>query len=432
MSQQRREDRERVEVGDAFDPFAVTQLQPVDVGPLKQLVPNGDAQPELDEDHVAAATPVVDLGSQTRKAATESAKLLLRGLDTDRARGERLHKNHIWMQQFGQPCRRRMAPEVGESRDEPFRIRSIVHPVNDARHSAATSMRGAAKDCQYGFSPRHVVIVAAGPRSLVRWTCACGGIGSSHQVIANAALGPGKRVLDVGCGDGLIASAAAEIVGPQGHVICSDISQDVLDLCRECATEQAVVDRCSFLKASASDLSPLDDETVDAVTVRSVLIYEPDKAAAFAEFHRVLRPHGRLSLFEPINNYGRGETPNQLLGYDITPVAGIAEQLSALYTVAAAAPMSDFNERDLVRFAEAAGFTEIHLQLNVAVRSPDPIPWRTFINIAPNPLMPSLAEAMQQVLSPADAERFTAHLRPLVETGQGRRQLATGQLWASR
>lgn len=250
------------------------------------------------------------------------------------------------------------------------------------------------------------------------------------QVIANAALGPGKRVLDVGCGDGLIASAAAEIVGPHGHVICSDISQDVLDLCRECATESALVDRCSFLKAPASDLSPIEDHTLDAVTVRSVLIYEPNKAAAFAEFHRVLRPHGRLSLFEPINNYGRGEAPNQLLGYDITPVADIAEHLRPLYTAPAATPMSDFNERDLARFAEAAGFTEIHLQLNVAVRSPDPIPWQTFINIAPNPLMPSLAEAMQQALTAADAQRFTTHLRPLVEAGQGRRRLATTQLWA--
>jgi hypothetical protein len=94
--------------------------------------------------------------------------------------------------------------------------------------------------------------------------------------------------------------------------------------------------------------------------------------------------------------------------------------------------MSDFNERDLVRFAEAAGFTEIHLQLNVAVRSPDPMPWQTFANIAPNPLMPSLAEAMQQVLKPTDAQRFTAHLQPLVEAGQGRRRLATSQLWAIR
>lgn len=34
------------------------------------------------------------------------------------------------------------------------------------------------------------------------------------QAIANAALAPGQTVLDVGCGDGLIAFAAAEAIGP--------------------------------------------------------------------------------------------------------------------------------------------------------------------------------------------------------------------------
>lgn len=94
--------------------------------------------------------------------------------------------------------------------------------------------------------------------------------------------------------------------------------------------------------------------------------------------------------------------------------------------------MSDFNERDLVRFAEAAGFNEIHQQLNVAVRSPDPMPWQTFINITPNPLMPCLAEAMQQALNPVEEEWFTIHLQPLVEAGQGRRRIATSQLSAIR
>ncbi len=55
------------------------------------------------------------------------------------------------------------------------------------------------------------------------------------QVVANAALAPGHRVLDVGCGDGLIAFAAAEAVGPSGLVIFSDISQDLLDGCRALA-----------------------------------------------------------------------------------------------------------------------------------------------------------------------------------------------------
>jgi len=54
------------------------------------------------------------------------------------------------------------------------------------------------------------------------------------------------------------------------------------------------------------------------------------------------------------------------------------------------------------------------------------------INIAPNPRLPSLAEAMQQVLNADETERFTTHLQPLVEHGAGHRRLATSQLWAAR
>ena len=44
-----------------------------------------------------------------------------------------------------------------------------------------------------------------------------------------------------------------------------------------------------------------------------------------------------------------------------------------------------------------------------------------------NPLIPTVAEAMDQVLTPREADRFAAHLRPLVESGAGeerRRALA--------
>jgi hypothetical protein len=50
--------------------------------------------------------------------------------------------------------------------------------------------------------------------------------------------------------------------------------------------------------------------------------------------------------------------------------------------------MIDFNERDLVRFAEAAGFDEVHLQLNVAVRSPDPMRGRPSSTSPPTPACP--------------------------------------------
>lgn len=64
------------------------------------------------------------------------------------------------------------------------------------------------------------------------------------QVIVNAALMPGHRALDMGCGDGLIAFAATETVRPSEQVIFSDVSTDLLDRCRELAAEADVLDRC--------------------------------------------------------------------------------------------------------------------------------------------------------------------------------------------
>jgi hypothetical protein len=81
-----------VEVGDTFAPFAVQQPKPVDVGPLEHVASDGGVQPELDEDHVVVASPVIDVGSQAGKAAKEPAELGLRRLDADCSRCQRLHQ----------------------------------------------------------------------------------------------------------------------------------------------------------------------------------------------------------------------------------------------------------------------------------------------------------------------------------------------------
>jgi arsenite methyltransferase len=120
-------------------------------------------------------------------------------------------------------------------------------------------------------------------------------------VLDKARLRPGGTLLDVGTGDGLIAFGALERLGPSGRVIFSDISQDLLDHCREAADAEGLLDRCRFVLAAADRLAGVTDVSVDTVTTRSVLIYVKDKAAALREFYRVLRPGGRVSLFEPIN-----------------------------------------------------------------------------------------------------------------------------------
>jgi arsenite methyltransferase len=93
------------------------------------------------------------------------------------------------------------------------------------------------------------------------------------DIIRHAGIGEGDTVLDVGCGDGLIAFAAAERVGPRGSVIFSDVSADLLAHCRRRSAGLGLADRCRFVRASASDLSAITDNEVDAVTLRSVLIY---------------------------------------------------------------------------------------------------------------------------------------------------------------
>jgi arsenite methyltransferase len=255
------------------------------------------------------------------------------------------------------------------------------------------------------------------------------------RVLANAALAAGHRVVDVGCGDGLIAFADAEAAGPAGQVIFSDVSAELLDQCRELAARRGLLDRCQFVQARASDLSPIPDQAVDAVTLRSVLIYEPDKSAAFAEFHRVLRPGGRLSLFEPINRFAFPEPADRLYGYDITPVADLVAKLKEVYDTVQppeSDPMLDFDERDLVTLAEQAGFGEVHAQLTIDIRPPEPLPWQAMLNSSGNPRIPTIADAMRQVLTVEEAERLAAHLRPLVEQGRGQRRTAATYLWALR
>jgi arsenite methyltransferase len=252
-------------------------------------------------------------------------------------------------------------------------------------------------------------------------------------VLHRAELRPDDTLLDVGTGDGLIAFGALDRLGPAGRVIFSDISADLLDHCRTAAAAAGQLDRCEFVRAAADRLTGIADSSVDVVTTRSVLIYVADKAAAFAEFRRVLRPGGRISIFEPINTLMHGN-PRLLLGYDIQPVADIAARVGARFDAVqppATDPMLDFDDRDLVRLAEQAGFSDVRLDLRVTVSSSrSPVPWDRFLRSSPNPKVPPIGDLLAGALTPAELAAFTAHLRPLVESGRGEHRRALAFLTA--
>ena len=255
-----------------------------------------------------------------------------------------------------------------------------------------------------------------------------------HTVLDRAELREGETLLDVGCGEGLIGFGALE--RGAGSVIFSDVSTDLLDFCREAAAELGVLDRCRFVEAAADDLGSIDDESVDVVTTRSVLIYVKEKAAAFAEFARVLRPGGRISLWEPINRFGSGERRDSgFVGYPAEGLGEITAKLHAVYDAIQPPdtdPMLDFDERDLLQLAEEAGFAPIRLTLDARIESVEPRSWDGFLDTAWNPNVPTLREAMKQTLSPDEREQLTVQLRPLVERGAGEWRMAFAQLSAVR
>ena len=231
------------------------------------------------------------------------------------------------------------------------------------------------------------------------------------RVLDNAAIQQGDVILDVGCGDGLIGFGALSRVGPSGRVILSDVSQDLLDHCDRAIEALGTEDRCITIRTSAETLEGISSASVDVVTTRSVLIYVDSKRAAFDSFHRVLRPGGRVSIFEPINRRMNQMNPGAFLGFDLAGFEDLANKVSEVIKRTSPNAMVDFDETDLFRHALDAGFEDVRVTLELKSQEIRGVmDWANVKNTSPNPLAPTLAEAIAQALTSDEAERFEAHL----------------------
>jgi arsenite methyltransferase len=258
------------------------------------------------------------------------------------------------------------------------------------------------------------------------------------RVLRGAGRLDGVTVLDVGTGDGLIGLEALERVGPRGRVIFSDVSDALLEQTRRAVASRGSAECAQFVSTRAEDLAAIPDASVDVVTIRSVLIYVADKARAFAALHRVLRPGGRVSLFEPISRLMCPEPPGRFWGYDVSAVADLADKVKAAFDRLedpAAATMSDFDDRDLLHLAEAAGFDHIHLECHVDVKPGSQmraVSLDAFLDAAPNPLAPTVRESIGAALTEPEHERFLVHLGRVIAEDEPIRRSAVAYLTARR
>lgn len=110
------------------------------------------------------------------------------------------------------------------------------------------------------------------------------------RIVADMArVAPGQRMLDVACGTGVLACAAAEGVGPTGAVTGLDPNDEML------AVARAKSARIEWQHGHAESL-PFADASFDRVASQFGLMFFGDKAAGLREMMRVLRPGGRLAV----------------------------------------------------------------------------------------------------------------------------------------
>jgi ubiquinone/menaquinone biosynthesis C-methylase UbiE len=256
------------------------------------------------------------------------------------------------------------------------------------------------------------------------------------RILDRAEIEPGDTVLDVGTGHGLLGLAALDRVGPEGQVIFSDVSVPSLDDCRVEVARLNALDRSRFVPASAVDLSPVPTASVDVVVERAVLLFIEDRWHALDEYHRVLRPGGRLSFGEPLNSWMSADRPGYLWGYDVTAVTDLERKLVAAERESGAANddlLRGFDDRDLIDMAHGAGFRRIDVQTDLSLAPP---PARddvdVFLDTAPNPLAPTTRALMSAALTAEEAARFRAVLGDALRGGRGERRQAMTLLraWA--
>lgn len=152
-----------------------------------------------------------------------------------------------------------------------------------ARYAAGTSGVCPAHAEKIGYSADDLAAIPAGADIS---TMGCGNPLSFLEVAE------GDTVVDLGSGAGFDLLIAAEKVGPTGHVIGVDMTDEMIEKARH-NVASAGHQQVEVRKGLIEDL-PVETGTVDWVISNCVINLSPEKERVFAEIARVLKPGGQM------------------------------------------------------------------------------------------------------------------------------------------
>ena len=182
----------------------------------------------------------------------------------------------------------------------------------------------------------------------------------AERLIEHGHLREGDRVLDVGCGTGIVARSAAAHVREEGTVVGLDVNEGMLQVAAAAATELGPT--IEWRQGDATDL-PFPDESFDVIFSQQALQFVEDPAAALREMHRVLAPNGRIAI-----SVLRSLAFNP--GYDELAEA-LERHAGADAGMMMRSPFRGYTRDELRTLAEDAGFREPVVTIEIgSVRYP--------------------------------------------------------------
>ena len=117
---------------------------------------------------------------------------------------------------------------------------------------------------------------------------------AQDKLLHFASIRQGDKIIDVACGTGLVSFRALDVVGENGFVLGTDISDKMIEIANE-AAKQINKTNIKFERMDAEELKISDDE-FDAALCALGLMYVPDPINALKEMNRVLKPGGRCAV----------------------------------------------------------------------------------------------------------------------------------------